>query len=63
MIAYTAWDSLQTIARQYDADLEIVSGDHIALAPRWARSSASFAIRRFAERVRAGIAPATGRVA
>jgi hypothetical protein len=56
MLAYTAWDSLQTIARQYDADLEILSEDHITLAPRWARSSASAAMRRLAERVRTSAA-------
>lgn len=65
MIAYTAWDSLQTIARQYDADLSLVSGSHIELAPRWARSSASIAFRRLADRVRArtGIGSSYGRIA
>ena len=52
MLAYTAWDSLQTIARQYDADLEIAFDDHITLAPRWARSSAAAAMRRLTERLR-----------
>jgi hypothetical protein len=33
MLAYTAWDSLQTIARQYDADLNILAADQIASAP------------------------------
>ena len=54
MLAYTAWDGLQTIARQYDADLEIVSGAHIALAPRRARSSPAATVRRLTERLRAG---------
>jgi hypothetical protein len=54
MLAYTAWDGLQTIARQYDADLEIVSGNHIALVPRRTRSAPATAIRRLAERLRAG---------
>ena len=56
MLAYTAWDSLQTIARQYDADLEILSEDRIALAPRWMRRSPAAAMRRIAERVRFGCA-------
>ena len=56
MLAYTAWDGLQSIARQYDADLEILSGDHIALAPRWARPSPSRVVHRLADRVRAGTA-------
>lgn len=54
MLAYTAWDGLQTIARQYDADLEWDSGNLLVLAPRWARDSVSIAFRRLAERVRAG---------
>ena len=54
MLAYTAWDGLQTIARQYDADLEYDAGDHLALAPRWARASLSVAFRRLTERLRAG---------
>jgi hypothetical protein len=54
MLAYTAWDGLQTIARQYDADLEFDSGNLLVLAPRWARASVSVAFRRLAERVRAG---------
>ncbi len=54
MLAYTAWDSLQTIARQYDADLALISGEQLELAPRWERSSLSLAVRRFAGRIRAG---------
>ena len=54
MLAYTAWDGLQTIARQYDADLEWDSGSRLVLAPRWSRDSISVAFRRLAERVRAG---------
>jgi hypothetical protein len=54
MLAYTAWDGLQTIARQYDADLEIVSGNHIALAPRRTRASATATVRRLTERLRIG---------
>ena len=61
MLAYTAWDSLQTIARQYDADLNILTEDQIALVPRWTRSSAALAMRRLAERVRSRtIKPAIG---
>ena len=55
MLAYTAWDSLQTIARQYDADLRIVSGDRVTLAPRSARSSAVQAARRLTKRLRDGL--------
>ena len=54
MLAYTAWDGLQTIARQYDADLEWDSGNVLTLAPHWTRSSAAAAFRRLAERVCAG---------
>ena len=54
MLAYTAWDSLQTIARQFDADLDIVSGDFLAIAPRWTRFSASAAFRRLTERLCGG---------
>ncbi|MBA2597327.1 MAG: hypothetical protein M3Q50_03410 [Chloroflexota bacterium] len=48
MIAYTAWDGLQTIARQYDADLALVPGERTELAPRWKRSRLSLAARGFA---------------
>src|SRR5215218_591677 len=34
MIAYTAWDSLQTIAQQYDADLVLVPGERLGLMRR-----------------------------
>ncbi len=54
MIAYTAWDSLRTIARQYDAELAFIPGEPLELAPRWERSSLSGAVRRLAERIRAG---------
>ena len=54
MLAYTAWDGLQTIARQYEADLEYDAGDHPALAPRWARALLSVAFGLLAERLRAG---------
>lgn len=54
MLAYTAWDGLRTIARQYDADLAHIPGERLELAPRWERSSLSLAVRRFAERIRAG---------
>jgi hypothetical protein len=53
MLAYTAWDGLQTIARHYDADLEFDAENFLGLAPRWARCSASIAFRRLTERVRA----------
>ncbi len=34
MIAYTAWDSLQAIAQQYDADLVLAPGERLGLTRR-----------------------------
>jgi hypothetical protein len=45
MIAYTAWDSLQAIARQYDADLSIDAEAHVALTPHWDRLMRSRPVR------------------
>jgi hypothetical protein len=56
MIAYTAWDSLQAIAQQYDADLVIGPGQHLGLTMRRARCVHPKAIRRFARRLRAELA-------
>ena len=52
MIAYTAWDSLQAIAQQYDADLRLDAGTHVALAPRRDRFVRSVPMRRLTERAR-----------
>jgi len=56
MIAYTAWDSLQTIAQQYDADLTLVPGEGIALAPYRKRPLVSASLRRLSPWLRAGLA-------
>ena len=55
MIAYTAWDSLQAIARHYDAALRLDPGTRLTLAPYWERSVCSAAARRLAERARRGL--------
>jgi 2-hydroxychromene-2-carboxylate isomerase len=66
MIAYTAWDSLQAIAQQYDADLVIGPEQGLGLTLRRDRSIQPEAMRRLDERFRtelAGLlAPAEGRV-
>lgn len=54
MIAYTAWDSLQAIARQYDADLSLVPGEHTTMAPRCEGSRAIATMRHFIRRLSAG---------
>ena len=54
MLAYTAWDGLQTIARQYDADLTLVANDHIELGPRRRRVAST--VRQAVERIAAGVA-------
>jgi hypothetical protein len=46
MIAYTAWDSLRAIAREYDADLTRDARGETVLAQRWARCSAVIAALR-----------------
>ena len=56
MIAYTAWDSLHVIAREFDADLAVIAGDRVELAPHRRGSAASATVQRLAERFRAGIA-------
>ena len=56
MIAYTAWDSLQAIARQYDADLSLDAEARIALSPHRDRFDSSAPARRLAERARRGLA-------
>ena len=56
MIAYTAWDSLQAIAQQYDADLVIGPGQGLGLTMRRDRSIQPETIRRFGRRLRAELA-------
>ena len=60
MIAYTAWDSLQAIAHQYDADLVFAPGERLGLASRRNRYTAPAAVRRLGTRLRAGLAVLQG---
>jgi hypothetical protein len=55
MIAYTAWDSLRAIAREYDADLTLDARGDTVMAPRWERWSPAIAVRRLSNQVRAGL--------
>ena len=52
MFAYTAWDSLQTIARQFDANLTLPPEKPIAMAPRRLCSVVTAPVRRLGERLR-----------
>jgi hypothetical protein len=56
MIAYTAWDSLQAIAQQYDADLVIAPGERVGLRMRLNHSVPRGSMRGLGERLRAGVA-------
>ena len=56
MIAYTAWDSLQAIAQQYDADLVMVPGEPSELGSRRNYSAPHVSVRHLGERLRAGLA-------
>ena len=56
MIAYTAWDSLQTIAQQYDADLVVVPGERLGLMRRRDQSAPRASVHRLGERLRNGLA-------
>jgi 2-hydroxychromene-2-carboxylate isomerase len=56
MIAYTAWDSLQAIAQQVDADLVLTPGERLGLSRRRGRSIPYATVRRLGERLRAGLA-------
>jgi hypothetical protein len=56
MIAYTAWDSLQALAQQYDADLVIAPGERLGLTRRRNRYIPRATVRRLGERLRAGLA-------
>jgi 2-hydroxychromene-2-carboxylate isomerase len=55
MIAYTAWDSLQALAQQYDADLVIVPGERIGLTRRRNPYIPRATVRRLGARLRAGL--------
>ena len=56
MIAYTAWDSLQAIAQQYDADLVLAPGEPLGLTRRRDQFEPRATARRLAKRLRAGFA-------
>ena len=53
MIAYTAWDSLQAIAQQYDADLVLAPGERLALTRRRDQSAPRAAMHRLGKRLHA----------
>src|SRR5215204_3322952 len=56
MIAYTAWDSLQAIAQQYDADLVLAPGERLRLARRRDQSAPRATVRHLGKRLRSGLA-------
>jgi hypothetical protein len=56
MIAYTAWDSLQAIAQQYDADLVLAPGERLRLTRRRDRSAARATVHRLGKHLRSGLA-------
>jgi hypothetical protein len=56
MIAYTAWDSLRTIAQQYDADLVLAPGERLRLTRRRDQSTPCATLHRLGKRLRAGLA-------
>ncbi len=55
MIAYTAWDSLQAIAQQYDADLVLTPEERLRLSRRWDQSAARATVHDLGKRLRAGL--------
>jgi hypothetical protein len=55
MVAYTAWDSLQALAQQYDADLIIAPGEPIGLTRRRDRDIPRATVRRLGARLRSGL--------
>ncbi len=55
MIAYTAWDSLQAIAQQYDADLVLAPGERLRLTRRRDQSAARATVHRLGKRLRTGL--------
>lgn len=56
MIAYTAWDSLQAIAQQYDADLVLTPGERLRLTRRRDQSTPRATVQRLGKQLRAGLA-------
>ena len=56
MIAYTAWDSLQAIAQQYDADLVLAPGERLRLTRRRDQSAPRATVQRLGKQLRAGLA-------
>ena len=54
MIAYTAWDSLQLMAREFGAELALQAEDRIRLTPVPERSVAMPALRLLCRRLFAG---------
>jgi hypothetical protein len=56
MIAYTAWDSLQALAQEYDADLVMAPGERIGLRKRRNHSVPHASMFHLGERLRAGLA-------
>ena len=55
MIAYTAWDSLQAIAQQYDADLMLAPGERLRLPRRRNQPVARATVHHLGKRLRAGL--------
>jgi len=55
MIAYTAWDSLQALAQQYDADLVVAPGERLGLRKRRNHSVPRVGVHGIGERLRAGL--------
>ncbi len=56
MIAYTAWDSLQAIAQQYDADLVLAPRERLRMTRRRDQSAARATMHRLGKRLRTGFA-------
>lgn len=55
VIAYTAWDSLQALAQQYDADLVIAPGERLGLTKRRNPDIPHATVRRLGARLLAGL--------
>ena len=56
MIAYTAWDSLQAIAQQYDVALVLAPGERLGLTRRRNQSAPRATVHRLGVRLRTGLA-------
>ena len=56
MIAYTAWDSLQAIAQQNNADLVLTPGERLRLTRRRDQSAPRATVQRLGKQLRAGLA-------